>query len=100
MEYALGIIYFKISVFRAQAKYINLCMRLDHVMYGCDNQPKICCTSSFDIITIRGVARTNFGVFTTLLGGSGGMLPQKNVDSVSLILVNSRVIFINLATVQ
>ena len=39
----------------------------------------------------RDVARTNFGWFTTFLGGSGGMLPQKNFDicdSMSLILVN------------
>ena len=32
----------------------------------------------------RGIARTNFGGFTTLIGGSGGRLPQKNCDSIEL----------------
>ena len=38
---------------------------------------------------IRGVPRPKLGGFTSLLGGSGGMLPQDICDSVSFILVIS-----------
>ena len=47
----------------------------------------------------RGVAKTNFGGFTTLIGGSGSMLPQTFVIySMSMILVNFWIKFMSSAS--